>query len=469
MPARSDLLYTPVRDLGRMLRTRQTTSIELTELALSRLGSTGKQLNAVARLMPERAREQALRADREITHGVDRGPLHGIPYGAKDLLDTKDVTTTWGAAPYADRVPDEDATVIKKLADAGAVLCAKLSMAELAGGLGYHRGDASYQGAMKNPWNPERWAGGSSSGSGASVSAGLVPFAIGTETWGSILCPSNFCGVTGLRPTFGRVSRKGAMALSWTLDKLGPIGRTLDDCRIVLDVIAGHDALDADSSSERLDWRDADRHDLHGLKAALITQDFDKNGEPETKARFEAALATLRGAGLTIEETKLPDLPFESAAALTLQVEAVQAFEELFKDGGAGVRKLTDERAPVQAEVARAVSGTDYLRALRLRLIMQRAMNEFFTRYDLIVSPGFLKIAPTVKEDMDKYFSGSDPVGGMGNFCGVPMAALPMGFGRDHMPVGFQIVAPAFDEALLLRVGQEFQRRTRFHLERPAA
>jgi len=322
---------------------------------------------------------------------------------------------------------------------------------------------------MRNPWNPERWAGGSSSGSGASVSAGLVPFAIGTETWGSILCPSNFCGVTGLRPTFGRVSRKGAMALSWTLDKLGPIGRTLDDCRIVLDVIAGHAALDADSSSERLDWRDADRHDLHGLKAALITQDFEKHGEPETKARFEAALATLREAGLTIEETKLPDLPYESAAALALQVEAVQAFEELFKDGGVGVRKLTDERAPVQAEVARAVSGTDYLRALRLRLMMQRAMNEFFTRYDLIVSPGFLKIAPTVKEDMDKYFSGSDPVGGMGNFCGVPMAALPMGFGRDHMPVGFQIVAPAFDEALLLRVGQEFQRRTRFHLERPAA
>ena len=224
MPTRSDLLYTPVRDLGRMLRTRQTTSIELTELALSRLGSTGKQLNAVARLMPERAREQALRADREITHGVDRGPLHGIPYGAKDLLDTKGVTTTWGAAPYADRVPDADATVISKLADAGAVLCAKLSMAELAGGLGYHFGDASYQGAMRNPWNPERWAGGSSSGSGASVSAGLVPFAIGTETWGSILCPSNFCGVTGLRPTFGRVSRHGAMALSWTLDKIGPIG-----------------------------------------------------------------------------------------------------------------------------------------------------------------------------------------------------------------------------------------------------
>jgi aspartyl-tRNA(Asn)/glutamyl-tRNA(Gln) amidotransferase subunit A len=450
-----------------MLRSRETTSIELTELALSRLGGMGKELNAVATLTPERARAEALIADREITHGLDRGPLHGIPYGAKDLLDTKGITTTWGAAPYANRVPDADATVVKKLADAGAVLCAKLSMAELAGGLGYHYGDASYQGAMRNPWNPERWAGGSSSGSGASVSAGLVPFAIGTETWGSILCPSNFCGVTGLRPTFGRVSRKGAMALSWTLDKLGPIGRTLDDCRTVLDVIAGKDALDADSSSERLEWRDADKKDLHGLKAALITQDFEKNGEAETKSRFEAALATLKEAGLTIEETKLPDLPFESAAALALQVEAVQAFENLFKSGD--VRKLKDERAPVQAEVARAVSGTDYLRALRLRLVMQRAMNEFFTKYDLIVSPGFLKIAPLVKEDMDKYFSGSDPVGGMGNFCGVPMAALPMGFGRDHMPVGFQIVAPAFDEALLLRVGQEFQRRTRFHLERPAA
>ncbi len=467
--ARSDLLYTPLRELGRLLRERQTTSIELTELALDRLSTIGKDLNAVATLTPDRARAEALRADRDLTHGIDRGPLHGIPYGAKDLLDTQGVTTTWGAAPYANRVPTEDATVVRKLSDAGAVLCAKLSMAELAGGLGYHYGDASYQGPMRNPWNKERWAGGSSSGTGASVGAGLVPFGIGTETWGSILCPSNFCGVTGLRPTYGRVSRTGAMALSWTMDKLGPIGRTLDDCRTVLDVIAGHDPLDADSSTARLEWRDADKKGLAGLKAALIPQDFDKNGDPEAKVAFDAALATLRAAGLTIEEAKLPDLPYETAAVITLQVEAVEAFGELFEHGGEGVRKLKDERAPIQQEVARAVGGNDYLHAQRLRLVMQRAMNEFWTQYDLVVAPGFLKIAPGVREDMDKYFSGADPLGGMGNFCGMPMAALPMGYGKEQMPLGFQLVAPAFDEAVLLRVGQEYQRRTQWHLGKPVA
>jgi len=231
---------------------------------------------------------------------------------------------------------------VRKLTEAGAVLCAKLSMAELAGRLGYHYGDASFQGPMRNPWNRERWAGGSSSGTGASVGAGLVPFGIGTETWGSILCPSNFCGVTGLRPTYGRVSRNGAMALSLTMDKIGPIGRTLDDCRLVLGVIAGYDPTDADSSSARLDWRDADRRELKGLKAALVTQNFDKDGEPETKRAFDGALATLREAGLTIEEAKLPDLPYETAAVITLSVEAVGAFGELFANGGAGVRKLKD-------------------------------------------------------------------------------------------------------------------------------
>ena len=467
MPLAPETLFLSIRKLGMRLRRREVTSAALTELALERLSSIGTDLNAVAILTPERAREQASRADRELAHDKDRGPLHGIPYGAKDLLDTAGIRTTWGARPYEARVPASDATVVSRLENAGAVLCAKLSMAELAGGLGYHRGNASLQGPMRNPWNRERWAGGSSSGSGASVAAGLVPFAIGTETWGSILCPSNFCGVSGLRPTFGRVSRHGAMALSWTLDKIGPIAHSLDDCRLVLDAIAGQDPLDADSADARLTWRGVDRGNLRGLRAAMIPSDFVKNGEPETGAAFGQALDTLRAAGLKIDEARLPDLPFEAAAVVALQAEVVQAFEELFTSGD--VRKLVDERAPIQAEIARAIPAADYVRALRLRLVMQRAMNRFFEDYDLIVAPGFLKIAPGVTEDMDTYFSGSDPVGGMGNLCGVPMAALPMGAGKDGMPVGFQLVAPAFDEALLLRVGAEYQRRTRWHAARPAA
>jgi aspartyl-tRNA(Asn)/glutamyl-tRNA(Gln) amidotransferase subunit A len=462
-----DTLFLSIRELGERLRRREVTSVQLTELALDRLSTIGKNLNAVATLTPELARAQAKRADDARKSGKDLGPLHGIPYGAKDLLDTRGIRTTWGAKPFENRVPDTDATVISKLEAAGAVLCAKLSMAELAGGLGYHRGNASLQGPMRNPWNRERWAGGSSSGTGASVGAGLVPFGIGTETWGSILCPSNFCGVTGLRPTFGRVSRHGAMALSWTLDKIGPMGRTLDDTRLVLDAIAGPDPLDAASAKAKLDWTGATRGNLKGLRAAHVVSDFAKNGEPETAKSYDAALKTLRSAGLEIVEAKLPDLPYEATAIVALQAEVIEAFRGLYTSGD--VRKLVDERAPIQAELAKAITASDYVHALRLRLEAQRAMNAFFQDYDLIVSAGFLKIAPGVTEDMDTYFSGADPVGGMGNLTGVPMAALPMGAGKLGMPVGFQLVAPAFDEALLLRVGNEFQRRTKWHLERPAA
>jgi len=462
----ADTLFLPVRELGERLRRREVTSVQLTELALDRLSTIGKDLNAVATLTPELARAQAKRADDERKHGKDRGPLHGIPYGAKDLLDTKGIRTTWGARPFEKRVPDADATVVARLEAAGAVLCAKLSMAELAGGLGYHRGNASLQGPMRNPWNRERWAGGSSSGTGAAIGAGLVPFGIGTETWGSILCPSNFCGVTGLRPTYGRVSRHGAMALSWTLDKIGPMGRTLDDTRLVLDAIAGPDPLDAASANAKLDWRGVTRGNLKGLRAAHVVSDFAKNGEPETAKAYDAALATLRAAGLDIVEAKLPDLPYEATAIVALQAEVIEAFGGLYTSGD--VRKLVDERAPIQAELAKAITASDYVHAQRLRLQAQRAMNDFFKDYDLIVSAGFLKIAPGVTEDMDTYFSGADPVGGMGNLTGVPMVALPMGAGKMGMPVGFQLVAPAFDEALLVRVGNEFQRRTKWHLERPA-
>jgi len=462
----SDIFYRSVRELSESIHRREFSSADLTELALDRLSTIGRDLNAVATLTPDLARAQAKRADDDLRRGKDRGVLHGIPYGAKDLLDTKGIRTTWGAKPFENRVPDEDATVITKLEAAGAVLCAKLSMAELAGGLGYHRGNASLQGPMRNPWNRERWAGGSSSGTGAALGAGLVPFGIGTETWGSILCPSNFCGVSGLRPTYGRVSRHGAMALSWTLDKIGPMAHTLDDTRLLLDAIAGPDPRDAASSSADLSWKGATRGNLKGLRAAHVVSDFVKNGEPETAKAYDAALATLRSAGLEIVEAKLPDLPYEATAIVALQAEVIEAFRGLYTSGD--IRKLVDERAPVQAELAKAITGSDYVHALRLRTVAQRAMNDFFADYDLIVAPGFLKIAPGVTEDMDTYFSGSDPVGGMSNLTGIPMAALPMGLGKSGMPVGFQLVAPAFDEALLLRVGNEFQRRTKFHLDRPA-
>src|SRR4051794_28264791 len=245
-----DLAFASLTVLGAKLRSGEVSAVELARFFLDRLERFGPRYNCVATITRERAMAEAARADDELRTGRDRGPLHGIPYGAKDLLATKGIPTTWGCAPYKDRVLDFDATVVTKLREAGAVLCAKLAMVEIAGGMGYRQPNASLTGPGLNPWNTDKWSGGSSSGSGSAVSAGLVPFAIGTETWGSITSPASYCGLTGLRPTYGRVSRHGAMALAWTHDKIGPMAHSAHDCGLVLDAIAGPDPEDP-SASER--------------------------------------------------------------------------------------------------------------------------------------------------------------------------------------------------------------------------
>src|SRR6266581_4004333 len=260
--------FLPVRALAARLRARKLTSQELTEGCLDRLERLGPRYHAVVTPMRDSALEEARRADKEIAAGKPRGPLHGIPFGVKDLLATRGVPTTWGAAPYKDQVFDYDATVVERLRRAGAVLVAKLAMVELAGGMGYDHADASFTGPGLSPWNTKFWSGGSSSGPGAAVAAGLVPFAIGSETSGSILTPASYCGVTGLRPTYGLVSRHGAMALSWTLDKLGPMGRTADDCALILAAIAGPDPADESSSGRRFVWSEPGKP-AHKLRVAV--------------------------------------------------------------------------------------------------------------------------------------------------------------------------------------------------------
>src|SRR5437879_4770146 len=239
-----EVLYQSVWELSGQIRARKISPVELTEASLDRLEKLGPKLGAVATITRERALEEARAAEKELAAGRSRGPLHGIPFGAKDLLATRGIPTTWGAEPYRSQVFDEDATVIERLREAGAVLVAKLAMVELAGGMGYNNPDASFTGPGRTPWNIEYWSGGSSSGSGAATAAGLVAFAIGSETSGSILTPATFCGLSGLRPTYGLVPRHGAMALCWTLDKLGPLCRTADDCGLVLAAIAGPDPKD---------------------------------------------------------------------------------------------------------------------------------------------------------------------------------------------------------------------------------
>jgi len=460
-----DVLYLSATELGQQIHSRHLSPVELTDAYLDRI-ERHASLNAFATVLPDLAREQARTAEREIASGKIRGPLHGVPYGAKDLLATAGTKTTWGAAPTRNQVFDKDATVIRRLRDAGAVLLGKLAMVEFAGCLGYRFADASLQGPGRNPWNPERWTGGSSSGVGAAVSAGLVGFGIGTETWGSILCPSSFCGVTGLRPTYGRVSRAGGMVGSWTLDKIGPIARSASDCRNILEAIAGPDPDDPSAAQEpvRLEH---ERRDPSKVRAALITFDFAKTpgAEREVERAFDAALDDLRSIGLKPTKATLPDFPASEVATIILNAEAISTFENFFRDGT--VWELRDAYAPYQREITRALTGADYVKAARMRDVLQHRMLEFFTSYDVIVTPNFLSVAPLVKDDLSKALPYSDPVGGIGNACGLPSLALPCGFGKGGMPVGFQIMGSAFEEGILLDLGERYQAHTDFHRKRP--
>jgi aspartyl-tRNA(Asn)/glutamyl-tRNA(Gln) amidotransferase subunit A len=461
-----DILYLPVSELGLRIRTRKISPVELTESYLDRIARLAPKLNAFATVTPELALRQARAAEREIGKGSYKGPLHGIPYGAKDLLATAGIKTTWGARPTRNQMIDQDATVVRKLRDAGAVLLGKLAMVEFAGCLGYRFADSSLQGPGRNPWDPERWTGGSSSGSGAAVSAGLVGFAIGTETWGSILCPSAFCGITGLRPTYGRVSQAGGMVGAYTFDKIGPMARSAEDCGFILQAIAGTDPDDPSSLEEPLRL-ERSRVDLGRLRGALVPLDFTKTkgAEPEVKHAFDGAVAELRSAGLKLEEAPLPKFPASEVASILITAEALSTFESFYKNGT--VRELRDPYAPYQVEVSRFLTGADVVKAWRMRELLQSKTAEFFSRYDVIVTPNFMSVAPSIHEDLNKSLPYTDPVGAIGNACGLPSIALPCGFGKGHMPVGFQIMGSAFEEPLLLELGRLYQSRTRFHRERP--
>lgn len=462
----NDLCYRPVTELSDLIHRRKLSPVELTRAYLDRIRRYAGEMNAFVTVTDDLALDEARAAETEIMRGRRRGPLHGIPYGAKDLLATAGIKTTWGAAPTKDQMFDKDATVIRKLREAGAVLLGKLGMVEFAGCLGYRFANASLTGPGRNPWNLDRWTGGSSSGSGAAVASGLVGFAIGTETWGSILCPSAFCGVTGLRPTYGRVSRAGGMVGSFTLDKVGPLARSAGDARLVLEAIAGPDPDDPSAADEpvRLGRR---RLDPRRVRAALVPLDFVKTpgAEPEVGAAFRAAVDELRAAGLRIEEAKLPDFPASETATAVLYAEAMSTFEKFFEDGT--VRLLKDPYAPYQREVTEALTGADYVKATRMRTVLQEKMLDFYSRYDVIVTPNFMSVAPPVAEDLVKTLPYSDPVGAIGNACGLPAIALPAGFGRGHMPASFQIMGSAFEEGLLLDLGELYQERTSHHRERP--
>ena len=461
------LAFSSIAELGASLRARTISSVELAKFYLARLEKFGPRLNSVVTLLHERALAEAASADHELASGTDRGPLHGIPYGVKDLIAARGGPTTWGAAPFKQQVFDYDATVVTRLRAAGAVLLGKLAMIELAGGMGYNQANASFTGPCKTPWNLECWSGGSSSGSGSSVSAGLVPFAIGSETDGSITNPSSYCGVTGLRPTYGRVSRHGAMALSWTMDKLGPLCRNAADAELVFAAISGHDPLDATSLQlpARSFARMTSGPEPATLRYATIKGAADKV-QPEVRKNYHAALAAVSG-GAHMKEITLPDFPYDDMVGVIIAAEGGAAFREIISDGR--VRMLSSPEGKRGGYSYFTAAAVDYVDSMRLRAPMRRAYAKIFEDVDVLVAPTFSTVAPPISMTFDKVYPGfSDgPFITACNLVGIPAVAAPSGFGLHGMPTSVMFVGPALGEYTVLRAAQDLQRSTDWHVKHP--
>jgi len=371
--------------------------------------------------------------------GIDRGPLHGIPYGAKDLLATKGIRTTWGAVPFREQVFQEDATVVGKLADAGAVLVAKLSVGALAWG------DVWFGGKTRNPWNLDQGSSGSSAGSASATAAGLVAFSIGTETWGSIVSPSNRCGVTGLRPTFGRVSRHGIMALAWSMDKIGPICRTVEDCALVFDAIRGPDGKDQSVVEASFPYDPG--LSLEGLRIGYLKNDIDSS---ENREKNQAVVDALERLGARVVPLELPRYPVD-ALSIILTAEAGAAFDELTRSGRDDllVRQIEDAWPNVFRR-SRFIPAVEYIQANRVRTLLIREMASLLNSVDLYVAPSF---------------EGENLL--LTNLTGHPCVVLPNGFNEDGSPTSITIVGRLYDEARLLAVSKAYQDATGFHLQHP--
>src|SRR5947208_4134828 len=418
-------------------------------------------------LTPEIALEQANAAEKEIHRGHYRGPLHGIPYAAKDLLAVKGIPTTWGAKPYANQVFDYNATVIDHLKNVGAVMIGKASMIELAGGSGYRFASASLQGEAKNPWDPTCWTCGSSSGSGAIVAAGLAAFAIVTETWGSIVCPSAFCGVSGLRPTYGRVSRYGAMALAYSMDKIGPIARSAEDCAHIFAAIAGHDFKD--NGTLGIDKAAFTYSPSLELSAKPLRIGWLTNAWKKLDARVEkpvhAAELVVRKFFPGTKNALLPEGPWEDAGGLIIAVEGTAAFRELIRSGK--IAQLADPLGQINGYVSEQLSGADYVRALQVRDILQQKMTDMFDTFDVLVAASQPIGATPLETNLETDLTFPDLLGGIGNLCGLPALSVPCGFTDQNLPVGLQFVAKAGNDAAVIRVARTFQQHTEWHRKHP--
>lgn len=460
-----DILYLPVTELARRIHARRLSPVELTESYLERSQNIGPRLNAYVTLTPELARKQAKAAEKEISAGKYRGPLHGIPYAAKDLLAVKGYPTTWGARPYKDQRFDYDASVITRLEEAGAILIGKAAMIELAGGLGYRYASASATGPAKNPWNDQFWTCGSSSGSAAIVGAGLAAFALGTETWGSIICPSGFTGITGLRPSFGRVGRHGAMALAYSMDHIGPMAHTANDCDAVMKVISGHDPGDASSLPETEARYTGAPAPVKPLRVGWIANQW-KEISPDVNKAATAARAVLESShSIKLSTASLPEGPWEIAAGVIVAVEGAAAFRELIHSGK--VSDLNDPLGKIGGYMNEALSASDHMTAERIRRIVQKKMEDVFDQVDVLVTPTLPVTAPKLDVNLDEALTFSDPIGGIGNICGLPAISVPSGFDHVGLPTGIQFIGRPLDDGKVIQAARIFQEQTDWHKRRP--
>ncbi|MFB3779627.1 MAG: amidase [Bryobacteraceae bacterium] len=466
-----DLFFATIGELNKRILAREFKVEELARAFAARLERLGPRYNALALPLTGEAVRRAKEVDGEIRRGRMRGPLQGIPYGAKDLLSYAGHPTTWGARPYAGQVFKETATVLRRLDGRGAVLVGKLAMVELAGGGGYRYAAASMFGPGLNPWDRTRWSGGSSSGSGSAVAAGLAPFALASETWGSILTPAAFCGVTGLRPTYGLVSRHGAMALSWTLDKIGPMAHSAEDCGLVLQAIAGKDDLDPGSAGKSFYYTPQYARAMKDLRVGFAPVDFEEWAEPAARPAFRQALETIRSLGVQMVETALPDFPYGAVAGTVIAAEGSAVFEPLIRSGG--VDQLADRKQIAGLKAGLEIPAKDYLKAMRIRGLVQAALRKLFAGVDLLVSPSLFGTAPRIDQPLDRGSGRKEPqqrgladLGAAGNLAGLPALSLPCGF-AENLPVAIQLVGRPFSENTLLAAGREFQNRTDWHRRRP--
>ncbi|MFX1257919.1 MAG: amidase [Promethearchaeota archaeon] len=443
-----EVAFYSLTQLSWLIKEKKISSIDLTNLYLQRLKKYNPKLECVITLTEDVALKQAEIADIEISKGKYRGFLHGIPYGVKDLLAFPNFPTTWGAEPYKNQIINEKASIIKRLEKAGAIMIAKLSMGELASD------HIWFGGKTKSPWNLERDAGGSSAGSAAAVAAGLVGFAIGTETWGSIIVPSDRCGVTGLRPTYGRVSRNGSMTLSWTMDKIGPICRTVEDCAIVFNAIYGPDEYDKSTIDIPFNWNATQK--LVDLRIGYTKKLFE--ADRESKKYDDETLSVLRSMGVNLIPIDLPDISI-GALYIIILAEAATFFDELTLTGKDELLANQSKEGWANSfRVARMIPAVEYLKANRIRRLIIEEMQKIFTKIDIFITPTI--------DDSNNFWKTKSNF--LTNLTGHPAVVVPNGFKEDKMPSSITFIGDLYKEAETLRVAKAFQDATDFHLRRPS-